>query len=196
MNNNMSNFFGFDTADSFYDKRRHINLVYYSMMYLRLLNGNSSFMNNIKQILSPCNSTLTRANMMRKEILADYEVAFLDYLRDRYNLPENDYITILAGETLTQGVVKSPAGYTSTNNWELIIQIMYSTMLSGPLYQHLVQRLVNEFLIPISSGMRDITLQKSTFRLISENMNFCLNSGKRKWSDLPYIEQYIIDKIV
>ena len=192
----MSNFFGFDTADSFYDKRRHINLVYYSMMYLRLLNGNSSFMNNIKQILSPCNSTLTRANMMRKEILADYEVAFLDYLRDRYNLPENDYITILAGETLTQGVVKSPAGYTSTNNWELIIQIMYSTMLSGPLYQHLVQRLVNEFLIPISSGMRDITLQKSTFRLISENMNFCLNSGKRKWSDLPYIEQYIIDKIV
>ena len=192
----MSNFFGFDTADSFYDKRRHINLVYYSMMYLRLLNGNGSFMNNIKQILSPCNSTLTRANMMRKEILADYEVAFLDYLRDRYNLPENDYITILAGETLTQGVVKSPAGYTSTNNWELIIQIMYSTMLSGPLYQHLVQRLVNEFLIPISSGMRDITLQKSTFRLISENMNFCLNSGKRKWSDLPYIEQYIIDKIV
>ena len=111
-------------------------------------------------------------------------------------MPENDYVTILAGETLTQGVVKSPAGYTSEKNWELIIQIMYSTMLSGPSYQHLVQRLVSEFLIPISSRMRGIRLQSSTFRLISENMNFCLNQGKRQWSDLPYIERYVISRII
>lgn len=192
----MSNFFGFDTADSSYDKRRHINLVYYSMMYLRLLSGNSLDMANIKRILSSNSSSLTKANMMRQEVLSDYEVSYLNYLQKRYGLPENDYVTILAGETLTQGVVKSPAGYTSEKNWELIIQIMYSTMLSGPSYQHLVQRLVSEFLIPISSGMRGIRLQSSTFRLISENMNFCLNQGKRQWSDLPYIEQYVISRII
>jgi len=192
----MSNFFGFDTADSSYDKRRHLNLVYYSMMYLRLLSGNSLDMANIKRILSSNSSSLTKANMMRQEVLSDYEVSYLNYLQKRYGLPENDYVTILAGETLTQGVVKSPAGYTSEKNWELIIQIMYSTMLSGPSYQHLVQRLVSEFLIPISSGMRGIRLQSSTFRLISENMNFCLNQGKRQWSDLPYIEQYVISRII
>lgn len=192
----MSNFFGFDTADSSYDKRRHINLVYYSMMYLRLLSGNSLDMANIKRILSSNSSSLTKANMMRQEVLSDYEVSYLNYLQKRYGLPENDYVTILAGETLTQGVVKSPAGYTSEKNWELIIQIMYSTMLSGPSYQHLVQRLVSEFLIPISSGMRGIRLQSSTFRLISENMNFCLNHGKRQLSDLPYIEQYVISRII
>lgn len=192
----MSNFFGFDTADSSYDKRRHINLVYYSMMYLRLLSGNSLDMANIKRILSSNSSSLTKANMMRQEVLSDYEVSYLNYLQKRYGLPENDYVTILAGETLTQGVVKSPAGYTSEKNWELIIQIMYSTMLSGPSYQHLVQRLVSEFLIPISSGMRGIRLQSSTFRLISENMNFCLNQGKRQWSDLPYIERYVISRII
>ena len=192
----MSNFFGFDTADSSYDKRRHINLVYYSMMHLRLLSGNSLDMANIKRILSSNSSSLTKANMMRQEVLSDYEVSYLNYLQKRYGLPENDYVTILAGETLTQGVVKSPAGYTSEKNWELIIQIMYSTMLSGPSYQHLVQRLVSEFLIPISSGMRGIRLQSSTFRLISENMNFCLNQGKRQWSDLPYIERYVISRII
>ncbi|MBO5084748.1 MAG: hypothetical protein J6C18_07780 [Bacteroidaceae bacterium] len=192
----MSNFFGFDTADSSYDKRRHINLVYYSMMYLRLLSGNSLDMANIKRILSSNSSSLTKANMMRQEVLSDYEVSYLNYLQKRYGLPENDYVTILAGETLTQGVVKSPAGYTSEKNWELIIQIMYSTMLSGPSYQHLVQRLVSEFLIPISSRMRGIRLQSSTFRLISENMNFCLNQGKRQWSDLPYIERYVISRII
>lgn len=192
----MSIFFGFDTADSSYDKRRHINLVYYSMMYLRLLSGNSLDMANIKRILSSNSSSLTKANMMRQEVLSDYEVSYLNYLQKRYGLPENDYVTILAGETLTQGVVKSPAGYTSEKNWELIIQIMYSTMLSGPSYQHLVQRLVSEFLIPISSRMRGIRLQSSTFRLISENMNFCLNQGKRQWSDLPYIERYVISRII
>lgn len=192
----MSNFFGFDTADSSYDKRRHINLVYYSMMYLRLLSGNSLDMANIKRILSSNSSSLTKANMMRQEVLSDYEVSYLNYLQKRYGLPENDYVTILAGETLTQGVVKSPAGYTSEKNWELVIQIMYSTMLSGPSYQHLVQRLVSEFLIPISSRMRGIRLQSSTFRLISENMNFCLNQGKRQWSDLPYIERYVISRII
>lgn len=192
----MSNFFGFDTADSSYDKRRHINLVYYSMMYLRLLSGNSLDMANIKRILSSNSNSPAKANMMRQEILSDYEVSFLNYLQKRYGLPDDDYVTILAGETLTQGVVKSPAGYTSEKNWELIIQIMYSTMLSGSSYQHLVQRLVNEFLIPISSRMRGVRLQSSTFRLISENMNSCLNQGKRQWSDLPYIEQYIISRII
>ena len=193
MSNN--NFFGFDTADSFYDERRHINLVYYSMMHLRLLSGDNLFINNVKRILSSNIATIEKANMMRKEILNDYEISFLDYLQKRYGLPDNDYITILAGESLTQGIVKSPAGYTSLRNWELIIQIMYSTMLSGPSYQHLIQRLVNNFIIPISVGMRGITLQNSTFRIMSENINFCLNQGKRNWSDLPYIEQYVINKI-
>lgn len=192
----MSNFFGFDTADSFYDKRRHINLVYYTMMYLRLLKGDNTLMLNIKRILSPNNNTLTRANMMCSEILTDYEVSFLNYLKNRYGLSENDYVTILAGETLTQGIVKSPAGYTSNSNWELIVQMMYATMLSGSSYQHLVQRLVREFFIPMCSGMRGITLQGSTFRLISENLNTCLNNGKRQWSDLPYIERYVIDRII
>ena len=190
-----SNFFGLDTADSFYDKRRHINLVYYSMMHLRLLSGNSLLISNVKRILSLNIATIEKANMMRKEILTDYEISFLDYLQRRYGLPDNDYITILAGEALTQRVVKSPAGYTSLKNWELIIQIMYSTMLSGSSYQHLVQRLVNDFIVPISAGMRGVTLQSSTFRIMSENINFCLNQGKRNWSDLPYIEQYIINKI-
>lgn len=192
----MSNFFGFDTGDNFYDKRRHINLIYYSMMHLRLLSGDNSFIQNIKQIISSNNSALTKANMMRREILNDYECSFLDYLQKRYNLSDSDYTTILSGESLTNGVVKSPAGYTSTQNWEMIIQIMYSTMLCGHSYQHLVQRFVSEFLIPLSARMRGITLQPSTFRLISENINICLAKGKRQWTDLPYIEKFVIDKIV
>lgn len=192
----MSNFFGFDTADSFYDKRRHVNLVYHCMLHLRLLKGDNAFISSIKQILSPQNGIEVRASMVCGEILTEYEVSFLNYLKNRYGLLENDYVTILSGETLTKSVVKSPAGYTSIDNWRLIVQMVYATMLSGPPYQHLVQRLVIEFIEPISSGMRGVTLENSTFRLISEYLNNCLNNGKRQWSDLPYIEKYIIDRIL
>ena len=190
----MNNFFGIGTGEAVYDKRRHVNLVYYSMMFLRLLKKDRNFLILIKQIMAST-SKHERADMICKNILTDYEISYLNYLRKRYNLSEDEYIIILAGETLTQGQVKSPASYLSRSNWELIIQMMYATMLSGSSYQQYVQQFVTEFLIPISSGMRGITLQSSTFRLIGENLNSCLNSGKRLFADLPYIENYIIEKI-
>lgn len=48
----MDNFFGLGSANAFYDKRRHVNLVYYTMMMLRLTKRDSSFLMNLKQILS------------------------------------------------------------------------------------------------------------------------------------------------
>ena len=191
----MNNFFGIGTGDAFYNKRRHINLVYYSMMFLRLLSKDSAFLIQVKQIMAPNRSKHERVDMMCKNILTDYEISYLNYLKNRYSLSEDEFITILSGETLTQGEVKSPASYLSTGNWELIVQMMYATMLSGSSYQHLVQQFVQDFLVPISSGMRGVRLQSSTFRIISESINLCLDNGKRLFSDLPYIEQYVIKKV-
>ena len=191
----MDNFFGLGTANAFYDKRRHVNLVFYTMMMLRLMKKDNSFIVQLKQILSSGYDKNARADKICEYILTDYEISYLNYLRSRYNLNEDEYITILAGETLTQGQVKSPASYQGINNWELIVQMVYATALCGSAYQGYVQQLVNNFFYPICSGMRGVTLQPSTFRLISENMNACLNQGKRLFSDLPYIERYIIEKL-
>jgi hypothetical protein len=191
----MDNFFGLGSANAFYDKRRHINLVYYTMMMLRLTKRDSYFLMNLKQILSSGFDKDTKANMICENILSDLEISYLNYLRGRYGLSEDEYVTILAGEALGQREVKSPAGYQGTQNWEMIVQMFYATMLSGAAYQGYVQQLVSDFFYPFCSGMRGVTLQNSTFRLISENMNICLNQGKRLFSDLPYIEKYVIDRI-
>ena len=191
----MDNFFGLGSANAFYDKRRHVNLVYYTMMMLRLTKRDSFFLMNLKQILSSGYDKGTKANMICENILSDLEISYLNYLRGRYGLSEDEYVTILAGEALGQGEVKSPAGYQGTQNWELIVQMFYATMLCGPAYQGYVQQLVKDFFYPMCSGMRGVALQSSTFRLISENMNVCLNQGKRLFSDLPYIEKYVINKI-
>lgn len=188
----MENFFGHGSANAFYDSRRHINLVFYTMIMLRLTSKDSSFMMNLKHILSSGYNKRSKAELMCTHILTDLEVSYLNYLRGRYGLSEDDYVTILSGESFTQKEVRSPAGYHKTENWVLMVQMVYATMLSGSAYQGYVQQLVDNFLCPICSGMRDVTLQKSTFRLISENMNKCLDQGKRLFSDLPYIEQYII----
>lgn len=192
----MDNFFGLGTASSAYDKRRHINLVYYTMMMLRFTKKDNSFMMNLKQILSSGYDKNTKSDLICQHILTDLEISYLNYLRTRYGLNEDEYITILAGESLGQGQVKSPAGYQGTQNWEMIVQMFYATMLSGPAYQGYVQQLVSSFFYPFCSGMRDVTLQSSTFRLISENMNKCLDQGKRLFTDLPYIEQYVIRAIL
>lgn len=188
----MDNFFGLGTASEAYDKRRHVNLVYYTMMMLRLTKKENSFMMNLKQILSSGYDKGTKADLICQHILTDYEISYLNYLRGRYGLSEDEYVTILAGEALTQREVKSPAGYQGTKNWELIVQMFYATALSGPAYQGYVQQLVSSFFYPMCSGMRGVSLQSSTFRLISENMNKCLDQGKRLFTDLPYIEQTII----
>lgn len=192
----MDNFFGLGSANAFYDKRRHVNLVYYTMMMLRFTKKDNSFMMNLKQILSSGYDKNTKSDLICQHILTDLEISYLNYLRTRYGLNEEEYITILAGESLGQGQVKSPAGYQGTQNWEMIVQMFYATMLSGPAYQGYVQQLVSSFFYPFCSGMRDVTLQSSTFRLISENMNKCLDQGKRLFTDLPYIEQYVIRAIL
>jgi hypothetical protein len=153
-------------------------------------------MMNLKQILSSGYDKNTKSDLICQHILTDLEISYLNYLRTRYGLNEEEYITILAGESLGQGQVKSPAGYQGTQNWEMIVQMFYATMLSGPAYQGYVQQLVSSFFYPFCSGMRDVTLQSSTFRLISENMNKCLDQGKRLFTDLPYIEQYVIRAIL
>lgn len=165
------------------------------MMMLRLTKKENSFIMTLKQILSSGYDKGTKADLICEHILTELEISYLNYLRGRYGLSEDEYVTILAGEALGQGQVKSPAGYQGIQNWEMIVQMFYATMLCGPAYQGYVQQLVKDFFYPICSGMRGVTLQSSTFRLISENMNSCLNQGKRLFSDLPYIEKYIIDRI-
>ena len=191
----MNNFFGIGTSDSFYDKRRHINLVYYTMVFLKTLKRENDYIMNLRRVLTPGYSKQEKANMVCNGILNKYEVSYLNYLKTRYHLSEDDYLTILAGETLSQQEVRTPAGYQSTQNWELLIQTMYATMLSGASYQHLVQQFIEGFLAPLAADMRGVTIRASTFRLMGENINKCLNDGKRLFSDLPYIEKYVIDRI-
>lgn len=191
----MSNFFGLGTASSDYDKRRHINLVYYTMIMLRFTKGGNDFLMSLQQILSSGYDKRTKAVKISKHILTDLEISYLNYLRGRYGLNEEEYVTILAGETIGQVQVKSPAGYQGIQNWELIVQMVYATILCGPAYQGYVQQLVRDFFYPFFSSMRGVTLQSSTFRLISDNMNICLNKGKTLFSDLPYIENYVINKL-
>ena len=87
----MDNFFGLGTANAFYDKRRHVNLVFYTMMMLRLMKKENSFMVQLKQILSSGYDKNARADKICEYILTDYEISYLNYLRSRYNLNEDEY---------------------------------------------------------------------------------------------------------
>ena len=101
----MDNFFGLGTANVSYDKRRHVNLVYYTMMMLRLTKKENSFMMSLQQILSSGFDKNVRADLICENILTNYEISYLNYLRGRYGLSEDEYVTILAGVTIGDGTV-------------------------------------------------------------------------------------------
>lgn len=191
----MNNFFGIGTGDSSYDNRRHINVLYFVMCYARQKKDQNKFINQLRYVLSLGNDKEFRMNYICNNILSELEVSFLNYIYNRYPVTEDEYITILAGETFQNNEIRTPAGYHAKENWSLMTQMVYTTALSGPSYQNYVKNIVQEFCYPICSGMRDVKLQPSTFRLISENINSCLNQGKRLFTDLPYIENYVYERV-
>lgn len=191
----MKDFFGINSADSFYNKRRHVNCVFYTMMHLRLMKNDKNEISRILKIAKSNGDCEDKADAMCANVLTELESSYLYYLKERYGLPNLDYARILAAEGLTQGVVKSPATYTGDENWRMIIQMFYGTMLSGPSYQDYVKNVVENFFYPFFSGMTGVMLRPSTFRILSNNINTCLNQGKRLFSDLPYIETYSIQNM-
>ena len=184
----MNNFFGFNTGSSAYDKRRHLNLIYHEFMYFKLLENQSIAM-AVKNVMAK--SINERYNIFLASILNKYESNFLYYLKNRYQVPDADFETIIAGETFKYGEVKTPAGYHQDQDWRLVIQMIYATVLTGSNMQPYVQNVVQSYIFPFASGM-GIGIKPSSPRIIGNAIQTCLNLGMRSFDDLPRIEDYAL----
>ena len=184
----MNNFFGFNTGSSAYDKRRHLNLIYHEFMYFKLLENQSIAM-AVKNVMAK--SINERYNIFLASILNKYESNFLYYLKNRYQVIDADFETIIAGETFKYGEVKTPAGYNQEQDWRLVIQMIYATVLTGSNMQPYVQSVVQSYIFPFASGM-GIGIKPSSPRIIGNAIQTCLNLGMRNFDDLPRIEDYVL----
>lgn len=61
------------------------------MMMLRLTEIENSFLMTLRQILSSGYDKGTKSDMICEHVLTNFEISYLNYLRERYGLSENEY---------------------------------------------------------------------------------------------------------
>lgn len=185
-------FFGLGTCDSFYDKRRHINLVFMEMMSYYLY-SDASFSKQISSIVgNRYKSTEQKASDICNDILSHNEHNFLNLLRERYNISEEDFTIIMSGVALEDREFKSPAGYSRENNITLLVQMIVARYYMSPQVSSAFNK-INTMIIQTAAGMRGITITQqnaqSLFTLTQEAMVKYDNNFA-----LPQIEKYVISQ--
>ena len=193
----MENFFGISPGSSSFDKRRHINTIYTEFFIFRYKkDGEKNFIvNKLIPILEKDRNE--RYNDIMNTILSKYEYAFLCYLMRRYNLSEDEFVTIIAGETHFNENMKTPASYSLKENYRLIIQMLYAIMCVPEYYQSCTQQVIIDFMIPIAKQIREISnIGMNKFIIISNLINEALNNDWYDFDDLPKIENYVLSRIM
>ena len=190
----MENFFGLESCSSNYDSRRHINLIYFTFFQYRLLADGQKFIQSFASVFQTRNEQ-SMLDFTVNNIFCASELAFLNYLKNRYNLSDMEYNKILSGITHHNTHIKSPAGYSTSDNWRLIIHMLYAQLCVEPKYHKYDIQIQIDCIIKMAQGMRGISIDNSKWQLVVNSLNDCLDKDWRKFTDLPRIEQYILSKL-
>lgn len=189
----MENFFGISSGSSLFDKRRHVNTIYNEFFQFRYKReGEKNFIvNKLIPILEEDRNE--RYRIIAQSILSDYEYSFLCYLMRRYNLSEDEFVTIIAGETHFNDSMRTPASYSLVENYRLLIHMIYATILVPEYYQSCTNQVLLGFVTDIAKQFKGIN---TSLGIIATLINECLDKGMRNFSDLPEIEDYVISRIM
>lgn len=92
----MENFFGIGLANSFYDKRRHVNVIFMIIMDYHFY-ANPGFAERVVSLLKSGCSEPYRTRMIANDYLTRDELNYLNIVREKYSLPSNDFERICSG---------------------------------------------------------------------------------------------------
>ena len=184
-------FFGYGSASSSYDKRRHINVIFQLLMTYKLKAMPSSVISNLRRALQL--PTQQAAELVCNDILSYDEHNYLNLLRERYNVPIADFTKIVSGYGCTLPVNKTPAGYSQRQNQELLIQMLTARYYMRP-HNTSAFEYINAVIATCSSGMRGINMSQSLFSKYDSLWRKAVSLYPTNFQ-LPQIENYIINNL-
>ena len=187
----MDNFFGYGTASSAYDKRRHINVIFQILMMYKLkVNPNSVIPPLQRALRLPVQQA---AEVICNDILSYDEHNYLNLLRERYGISESDFTKIMSGYGCTLRENKTPAGYSTRQNQELLIQMLNARYYMRPQKAEAFEY-INGVIATWGGGMRGITMNQSTFAKYDTLWRRALVLYPTNFQ-LKQIEDYIINNL-
>lgn len=185
------NFFGIGTGNSFYDKRRHINIVLIELLSYRFY-INPSLGNRIVSIVKDTRKSIEeKASDICNDILSYDEHNYLNLLRERVQISNQEFMMIMSGIGLGQET-KSPASYTREQNIALLVELIVARYYMTPKVNDAFIQ-INTMIMQLAKGMRGITITQqnaeSLFQLTQEAMTKYSNNYA-----LAQIEDFVISK--
>lgn len=185
-------FFGYGSCDVKYDIRRHLNVILHEFVRYKLYVSDQRTLG--LNILHAAELPLYEAaEYVCNDILTFDEHNFLNILRERYNVPDEDFIQIMSGRSLKDKIIKSPAGYFREQNIRLLVQMTIARCYMKPQNNNAFIE-INTMIANIAQGMRGINL---TSAFISNLFKFT-DEAIGKYSNnfaMKEMEDYVINKI-
>lgn len=184
-------FFGYGTCSSTYDCRRHINVIFQLLLMYKLKSNPNVLVPQLRNILSM--PTQQAAEKVCNDILSYDEHNYLNLLRERYHLPELDFVKIMSAYGCTLRENKTPAGYSKRQNQELLIQMLNSRYYMQPQNAEAFAY-INGVIAVWAGGMQGISMSPQEFQKYDSLWRKALSIYKTNY-DLHNIEDYIINNI-
>lgn len=135
-------FFGYTTGSSMYDGRRHLNYFFVHFVSYNTAINHSLIPHGRKLLETLKKRNLSKAySICVNELLTPIQKRFLENLKNRKGLTNDEYTTILSGISLSESIVRTPAGYSKLENKRMFIHCIVATMFMQPQ----IQGTINEF---------------------------------------------------
>lgn len=184
-------FFGYGSGSSTYDKRRHINVIFQLFIMYKLKVNQSALATKLQYALRlPMQQA---AEYVCNEILSYDEHNYLNLLRERYNLPISDFTKIMSAYGCTLQENKTPAGYNTRQNQELLVQMINARYYMQP-QNPMAFNYINSVIASWASGMRGINMNPTVFSIYDSLWREAVSIYPTNFQ-LPQIESYIINNL-
>lgn len=186
----MENFFGYGSGSALFDKRRHLNTVFFLFANYHLI-VDSRIGQQIAYHLK--NSDMeTTASFICNDIFSYGEHNSMNLLREKYQIPESDFLQIMGGVGLLERENKTPAGYNRQQNISLLVEMLVSRIYMQPQNTSALQQ-INNIIATIAHKM----LPKFTESEIQAMFDLSMEAMRLypHESMLNQIEQYVTNNL-
>lgn len=184
-------FFGYGSCDFRYDIRRHINVIFHELLYYKLYYDQTLMVKCIRHADSlPLRQA---AEYICNDVLTFDEHNYLNLLRSRYDLSEEDFIQIMSGRSLHDKLIKTPAGYDKEQNIRLLVQMAIARYYMMPRNENALVN-INNMIASIANGMRGINLTQSFMQQLFQLTDDAMRKFGNNFA-IPQMEDYVIRNI-
>lgn len=184
-------FFGYGSCEHRYDVRRHINVIFHELIYYKLYYDQALMV----QCISYADSLSYKqaAEYICNDVLSYEEHNYLNLLRSRYGLSEDDFIQIMSGRSLHDKLIKTPAGYDREQNIRLLVQMAIARYYMTPRNENAIVN-INSMIASIAKGMRGINLTQSFMQQLFQLTEDAMRKFGHNYA-IPQMEDYVVKNI-